>query len=215
MARLLMETRRPAEAADLLEPIAGGSGADKEAAWLLSRAALQLGRDDTADAMLERAAGFGGRGSSPEPAPFVGSRECARCHPSAYRAAQRSSPHARTIYLGAGLKDVPLPDRPVPDPIDPDVTHGFIRKSADRIELETRDARGRVARAVVAYALGSGEHGITMVSRDEPSGMARELRISYYATDGTWRRPRASTRSRRDPRNTSGRRCRRRACTSA
>jgi hypothetical protein len=187
MARLLMETGRPAEASDLLEPMADGPAADREAAWMLSRAALQLGRDETADAMLERAAGFGRDGSSPEPAPFVGSRKCAECHPSASRAAQKASPHARTIYLGEGLKDVPLPDRPVPDPFDPQVRHGFTRKAADRIELETRDARGQVARALIAYALGSGEHGITMVSRDEPSGLYRELRISYYAADGTWR----------------------------
>jgi hypothetical protein len=167
--------------------MADGAGPDREAAWLLSRAALQLGRDEAADAMLERAAGFGRAGSSPEPAPFVGSRECARCHPSAFRAAQRSSPHARTIFLGAGLKDVPLPDRPVADPLDPRIHHAFARKSADRIEVETRDDRGQVARAVVAYALGSGEHGLTMVSRDEPSGPFRELRVSYYTSDGSWR----------------------------
>ena len=82
---------------------------------------------------------------------------------------------------------MPLPDRPVTDPIDPRIKHTFTRKTPDRIELETRDARGRVARAIVAYGLGSGEHGMTMVSRDEPGGLARELRISYYATDGTWR----------------------------
>src|SRR5262249_3831852 len=115
------------------------------------------------------------------------SRECARCHPSAFRTAQRTSPHARTLHLGEGLKDVPLPDRPVADALDPHLRHAFARKSTDRIEVESRDDRGRVARAVVAYALGSGEHGITMISRDEPAGPFRELRVSYYAQDGSWR----------------------------
>src|SRR5262249_40127705 len=69
----------------------------------------------------------------------------------------------------------------------PHVLHTFTRTAADQIRLETRDARGRVARAVIAYALGSGEHGMTMVSRDDPSGTPRELRISYYAPDRSWR----------------------------
>jgi hypothetical protein len=187
VARLLMETGRAAEASDLLWPLVDGPGVDREAAWLLSRAALQLGQVETADAMLGRAGGFGRDGTSPESAPFVGSRKCAECHPSAYRAAQKASPHARTIHLGAGLKDVPLPDRPVSDPSDPRLSHRFTRRAADRIELEARYDDGRVARAVVAYALGSGEHGITMVTRDEPTGYPRQLRISYYAPDRSWR----------------------------
>jgi hypothetical protein len=189
VARLLMETGRAAEANDLLGPLAAanGPGADREAAWLLSRAALQLGRAETADALLERAAGFGANDTSLEPSPFVGSRKCAECHPSYYRAAQQASPHARTLYLGSGLKDVPLPDRPVPDPLDPHVIHSFTRKGDDRIALETRDEKGQVARAVVAYALGSGEHGVTMVTRDESTGAPRELRISYYTAERAWR----------------------------
>jgi hypothetical protein len=187
VARLLMETGRAGEASDLVRPMAAGAVVDPEAAWLLSRVALQLGQDETADAMLARAGGFGRDGSSSEPAPFVGSRKCAECHPSAYRAAQQASPHARTLYLGEGLRDIPLPDRPVPDPLDPHILHRFTRTAADRIGLETRDDRGRVARAVVAYAFGSGEHGMTMVSRDDPSGTPRELRISYYTADRSWR----------------------------
>jgi hypothetical protein len=187
VARLLMETGRADEASDLIRPLTDGPRVDREAAWLLSRAALQLGQGETADRMLERAEGFGRDGTSPEPAPFVGSRKCAECHRSAYREAQQASPHARTIYHGEGLKDVPLPDRPVPDPLDPRILHTFTRTAPDHIRLETRDAQGRVARAVIAYALGSGEHGMTMVSRDDPSGTPRELRISYYAPDRSWR----------------------------
>ena len=53
--------------------------------------------------------------------------------------------------------------------------------------METRDEKGRVARAVVAYALGSGEHGVTMVTRDEPAGTHRQSRISYYTAERAWR----------------------------
>jgi hypothetical protein len=187
VARLLMETGRPAEASDLLRPMAEATATDREAAWLLGRAALQLGQAETADAMLERAGGFGRDGSSPEPAPFVGSRKCAECHRAVYRTAQGTSPHARTISLGSGLKDVPLPDRPLPDPMDPRVRHRFTREADDRIRLETRDEAGRVAVAIVAYAFGSGEHGVTMVARDDPAGTPRELRVSYYAADRSWR----------------------------
>jgi hypothetical protein len=185
VARLLMEAGRASEANVLLGPYAEGS--DREASWLLSRASLQLGLGEPADRMLERAAGFGRDGSSPEPSPYVGSRKCAECHRLAYRAEQRDNPHARTIAFGAGLKEVLLPDGPVPDPMDPNVRHVFTREAADRIRLETRDERGRVARAVVAYALGSGEHGITMVARDDPGGTPRQLRVSYYAKDRAWR----------------------------
>lgn len=185
VGRLLMEAGRAAEANDLLGPYA--EGPDREAAWLVGRAALQLGQGETADRMLERAAGFGRDGSSPEPSPYVGSRKCAECHRVAYRAEQRENPHARTIAFGMGLKDVPLPGGPVPDQMDPKVRHVFTREAADRIRLETRDDRGQVARAVVAYALGSGEHGITMVARDDPGGTPRQLRVSYYAKDRVWR----------------------------
>jgi hypothetical protein len=186
IARLLMETGRPAEAGDLLCPLADGPAVDREAAWLLSRAALQLGKGETADAMLDRSSGFVPETSSREPAPFVGSRKCAECHRSALREARLAAPHARTIYLGPGLKQVPLPDGPVTDPVDPRLEHRFLRKSADRIEVEARDMDGRIARAVVAYAIGSGKHGITMIGREGSTGIARELRISYYALDGSW-----------------------------
>ena len=81
LARLLMETGRPAEAHDLLRPMTEetvGPSADREAAWLLSRAALQLGRQDMADAMLERSEGFGAGDTSPEPCAVRGLAEVRR-----------------------------------------------------------------------------------------------------------------------------------------
>ena len=222
VARLLMETGRAAEASDLLQPMATatatptpGPGVDREAAWLLSRAALQLGRLDVAEAMLERSAGFGAGDTSPEPSPFVGSRKCAECHPSYYRAEQRDNPHAKTLYLGSGLKDVPLPDRPVPDPIDPQIIHGFTRKADDRIDMETHDEKGRVARAVVAYAVGSGEHGVTMVTRDEPGAPRASCGSPTTRPSGPGARPRGSTSCRTTPPNSSGWRSRTSRCASA
>ena len=79
---------------------------------------------------------------------------------------------------------MPLPSKPVPDPMIPSISHSFSRKSDDRIELETR-AEHRVFRAIVEYAVGSGRHGITMLAKDE-EGIDRELRISYFGEDQSW-----------------------------
>ena len=215
VARLLMETGRPAEAVELLRPLLAGAGrpgidggpppdprvvpdaapspaagpvaaADREAAWLLSRVALQLDEDEAADALLVRAAGFGqGESPSPEPAPFVGSRQCRECHSAVYRAQQLGSAHAQTLYRGSSLKDVPLPSGPVPDPVVPGTTHHFVRRGDDRIELQTH-TNTQVVRALIEYAVGSGRHGITMVAKDDQLGVDRELRISYFGADRTW-----------------------------
>ena len=89
VARLLLETGRPTEAVESARCARGRrhgcpergsvlasapSLADREAAWLLSRAALQLDQDETADAMLALAGDFGTTAAGlPEPAPYVGS----------------------------------------------------------------------------------------------------------------------------------------------
>ncbi len=193
--RLLLEMGRAGEARDLLESLvktgAGdGSapdrpGSDKEAAWLLSRAALQLGADETADAMLALAGDFGNSAAARlEPSPFVGSRRCAECHRTIYRSQQRQSRHAQTLRFGTDLKGVPLPQGPVADQAIPGITHRFKRKNDREIEIEAR-TESQVIRAVVDYAVGSGRHGITMLARDG-EGIERELRISYFGLDGTW-----------------------------
>ena len=112
VARLLLEVGQPIKAQELLKPlilpIASGSptvnhrgglsptnGPDREAAWLLSRAALQLDQDDAADAMLALAGDFGQAPlNSPEPAPFVGSKRCGDCHRFLYRQEQHKPPCA-------------------------------------------------------------------------------------------------------------------------
>ncbi len=197
VARLLMETGRASEAYDLLQSLvmddpdshadllSRTSTLDAEAAWLLSRAALQLDRHETADLMLALARDFGKRaGSSPEPSPFAGSKRCGECHGKIYNEQQGLSRHALTLRFGSGLKEVPLPEHPVPDPIVPSITHRFSRKRDDRIELESR-AGDQVFKAVVAYAVGSGRHGITMLATDE-QGIVRELRVSYFAEKQSW-----------------------------
>jgi hypothetical protein len=194
-ARLLLETGRSSEARDLLDslvktntpasPAADRPAPDPEAAWLMSRAALQLGTLETADAMLALAGDFGKSAAAQvEPAPFVGSRRCGECHRSIYRAQQRRSRHAQTLRFGTQLKDVPLPQGPVGDQAVAGINHSFRRQNDREIELESRDET-RAFRAIVDYAVGSGRHGITMLARDE-AGTERELRISYFGLDGCW-----------------------------
>jgi predicted CXXCH cytochrome family protein len=198
IARLLLETGRATEARDLLDSLVAKSRAtanspagsdsslvDHEAAWLFSRAALQLGDDETADAMVALAGDFGTTlAALPEPAPFVGSRRCGDCHLGIFRAQQGASRHSQTLRFGADLKNVPLPAHPVTDPVIPSITHRFARKGDDKIEIESQ-VEDQVVRAVVDYAVGSGRHGITMLGRDT-AGIERELRISYFGEGATW-----------------------------
>ncbi len=193
-ARLLLETGRAAEARELLETLLKprGSGppsdqpaADPEAAWLMSRAALELGAHETADEMLALAGDFGKDPDAVvEPSPFIGSRRCAECHRTIYRAQQRQSRHAQTLRFGTDLKDVPLPREPIADEAVPGITHSFERTSDREIAmLSQKDSH--VFRAIVDYAVGSGRHGITMLGRDE-EGIERELRVSHFGLDGAW-----------------------------
>jgi Cytochrome c554 and c-prime len=194
-ARLLLETGRTTEAIDLLNPLVSSpvtEGATsthgsivKEAAWLLSRAALQADGQERADAMLVLAGDFGTtEGAFPEPSPFVGSRRCGDCHPRIYREQQGGSRHAQTLRFGEGLRDVPLPPAPVADPVIKSISHSFTRKGIDKIELESR-IEDRVFRAIVEYAVGSGRHGITMLAKDD-EGVDRELRVSYFGQGHGW-----------------------------
>ena len=194
-ARLLLETGHAAEAALLLDPMVGGAtteGAassagpvDREAAWLLSRAALQADQHERADAMLALAGDFGASQTDRlEPSPFAGSRRCGDCHPRIYHEQQVASRHAQTLRFGKGLKDVPLPGAAVADPVISGISHRFRRTGDDRIEVESR-VDNRVVRAIVEYAVGSGRHGMTMLARDE-EGVDRELRVSYFGQDGGW-----------------------------
>ena len=150
--------------------------------------------------MLALAAGFGNDAALPEPPPFIGSRRCSECHLRIYREQQLGSPHASTIYLERGPEGCPAARRSrCPTRWTLASATRFSRLSDDRIELETR--RGdQVARAVIEYALGSGRawhHDGRQV--DEPLGIDRELRISYYSADRSWRETKGIKTAPHDP----------------
>jgi tetratricopeptide (TPR) repeat protein len=184
LARTLLRAARPAEARAILQKVLH-DGPDPEASWLLSRAALQQGAFPEAAVALEAAGPY--RLEHPlesEPSPFVGEARCAECHRDTFRAVQASR-HASTLVRGTALTGLPYPDRPLPDPDDPTVTHAF-RHRDDRVLFETR-TRDAVRHAVVAYAFGSPDHYVSLVGHDD-RGAPYILRLSHYRAgrDAGW-----------------------------
>ncbi|MDX2038625.1 MAG: tetratricopeptide repeat protein [Isosphaeraceae bacterium] len=162
-----------------------GNRTDATAERLRSRAHLQLGQVGPAELALERA---GGPNSSDpiahEPSPYVGAAKCAECH-DAVASAQRSSRHAKTFRLGTDLAGLELPAEPVPDPGIPEVRHRFLRGDDGRVRVETKAAGDATYLALVDFAFGSGDRGLTLVGRDHAGG-GRELRLSHYADGELW-----------------------------
>jgi hypothetical protein len=186
LARARLQVGQSARAREALQAVLA-AGTDPEAFWLLSRAALQEGAVTEASEALALAHGYGGdRPQAPEPAPYVGSARCAHCHASIYRS-QQSSLHAKTFRRADQLQDVALPDRPIVDPFNHEVVHAW-KREGDRVRAETRvKDRDAVYRALVEFACGSGDRGLTLVGRDE-SGAWRELRMSRYNDGSGWDR---------------------------
>jgi tetratricopeptide (TPR) repeat protein len=179
-ARVLLTLDRAHEARAVVRAVARQ---DAESAWLLSRAELQAGDFSAAAEALRRAGPFRDEHpDEPEPAPYVGSARCADCHRDLHRLV-RGSRHARTFWRGDALGHVPLPARPIADPTDPKVTMA-LERTAKGVQYEAKSA-SEVRRALIAYALGSGDRGLTPVGRDE-AGRARELRLSYYGDIHGW-----------------------------
>jgi tetratricopeptide (TPR) repeat protein len=177
LARAWLRVGRPAEARDQLRTVLA-KGPDPEASWLLSRVELQQKDWAASRADLERSGSF--RETIPtlhDPSPYVGSASCAGCHPGEYQS-QQASRHARTFYREGELRDLKLPASAVPDPSDAKVRHALHRGPDGLIRQETK-AGGQVFDAVVQYAFGSGDRGLTLVGRDA-SGRAHELRLSDY-----------------------------------
>jgi tetratricopeptide (TPR) repeat protein len=171
LARHRLALGEPAQARAAL-----GTMDDPESRWLLSRADLQEGKPSVASPKPT---------SDPlviEPAPYVGTGSCARCHASIARS-HRVSHHARTFWRGAALDRLPLPDGPLPDPANSRVEHTF-RRGPKSTVVEAQ-AEGRLYKAVLEYAFGSGDRGLTPVARDE-SGTYYELRMSRYADGPAW-----------------------------
>jgi tetratricopeptide (TPR) repeat protein len=179
LARALLQLGRPLEVQDVLQ---NADDRDIEVAWLKSRVAIQTGEAerDPESADFDRAAEYrAAHLFEPEPAPYAGAASCAGCHRSINRPQQRSL-HSRTFRRIEGLKDpvISLPAAAVADPGEPKALH-TLTCQGDTLRYETT-VDGRTFSAIVQYALGSGDRGLTLVGRDE-QGQVRELRLSRYA----------------------------------
>jgi tetratricopeptide (TPR) repeat protein len=185
LARALLLAGRPDAARRHVQAAQDGEP-DPEAAWLRGRAAMQQGDWAAARSAWEQAGTFRDENPLiPEPGPFLGSESCAACHGPIYRR-QHGSRHARTFFHASELDHLELPAPSFPDPSQPEVVHTLRRVEGNRLEQETRGF-GKVLRAVVEYAFGSGDRGLTLVGRDD-RGRPRELRLSAYpnATGPSW-----------------------------
>jgi hypothetical protein len=173
LARHWLSLGQPGKARIALEDLD-----DSEARWLLARADLQEGKpgDHSPDPARDPLAR--------EPSPYVGTAACARCHMAIART-QRESRHARTFWVGADLDRLPLPEGPVPDPADRAVQH-VMRHAGREIQVEARVGE-RTYEAVLAYAFGSLDRGLTPIARDA-HGDWYELRLSHYAEGPAWDR---------------------------
>ncbi|MGE3820090.1 MAG: tetratricopeptide repeat protein [Isosphaeraceae bacterium] len=182
LVRLLLEEGRPAEAGRWLRRVSDLAD-DPEAQRLLSRVELLGGEIEKAIAASERSQG---RGTSspvdPEPCRYVGAKSCAGCHGAIHRS-QQNSHHARTIGTGPALAVTPLPEKVLADPVVEGVTHRFDRQG-ERIVVESGPA-DHLVQGVVAYVMGSGHRGATMLARDD-LGTMRSLRTSYYTGGDHW-----------------------------
>jgi hypothetical protein len=178
IARTFLRMSRPGEALPLLRSIIDGA-TDSEAAWLLSRAYLQQG--DKTRALEARKQARTYRADNPleaEPGPYVGEARCATCHSKIFRDSLASR-HTQTYYRGSQLDRLPLPDKPLADPDDPQVTHSITKR--DGALWEDTSVGHQVFSAFIEYAFGTHDRSLTMVSRDSRGGY-HIGRLSYYDT---------------------------------
>lgn len=177
VARAFLKAGRPEQARGVLSKN-DWRGAEGEAAWLLSRVALQERQWSEAEDALKRAHGFleSQTGRPEEPAPRVGEARCGECHQAEQRDAM-AHPHTATFFRARDLRDLDRPDRPVADPGDPRVRHvvGF---QGDELHVKTVAPEG-VRDAVVQFAFGSRDHLTTLVGRDG-GGRSVMLRMSVH-----------------------------------
>ena len=177
IARILLQVRQPDEARRRLEQVLSAAP-DPESSWLLSRAYLQMGPKQKALAALEKSGSFrDDHPVTPEPSPFAGSKSCDQCHSAIYYP-QQSSRHAHTFFRTTELANISLPPEALPDPSQPEVTHTVKWTKNQQLQQET-DVKGQVYSAIVDYAIGSGDRGLTLIGRDHKDA-AFELRLSRY-----------------------------------
>jgi tetratricopeptide (TPR) repeat protein len=161
------------------------AGQDDEAQWLLSRACLLEGDIAGASAAVDRSHGFRDEASDlREPAPYVGAAKCGECHAAIYGTQQKSL-HSRTFTPTAKLGTLPLPDHPLSDALTTGATLTY-KHEGDQLRAEARFG-DRTYRALVEYAIGSADRGMTFVGRDD-NGTYRELRMSRYNDGSGWDR---------------------------
>ena len=186
LARVLLRLGKPDLARSSLDRAGLAPGGDLETDWLSGRAALQKG--DFSDQAQDRAARYRAEHPvEPEPAPYVGSAACSGCHRATARAVldsrhARTFLHAESIDLTAYALD-PTPSN-VRDPIAPERAQHTLRRDGADVVFESR-VDGALYRAVVDYAFGSGDRGLTLVGRDA-RGRPCELRLSRYADPSGW-----------------------------
>jgi tetratricopeptide (TPR) repeat protein len=186
LARILLRTHQPAEARLQLEQILS-SESSAECFWLLSRAYLNLGLKTKALATWQKSGSF--RDDNPlmsEPSSFIGSKRCAECHSAIFQS-QQNSRHAHTFFRASELGNLILPPSSLPDPGGQEkVTHTLKKVNGRQLQQETH-VENQVYSAIVEYALGSGDRGLTLVGRGD-KGRAFELRLSRYrsATGSPW-----------------------------
>jgi Flp pilus assembly protein TadD len=179
LARGLLQAGRPADALSLLLELSPAD-CDAECFWLRSRGYLQEGAIGQALEAWEKGKSF--RDDHPiaaEPAGYVGAAMCKTCHAANFHAHERSR-HARTFARPTEVTSLELPVTSLADPAAPRVTHSLAKDDLGVLHQETT-ANGRTIRAVVDYAFGSGDRGLTLVGHDEKGAM-RELRLSSYRT---------------------------------
>jgi hypothetical protein len=216
-ARIFLSTGDPERAAEILNGEVSGSEDERaEWLWLLSRVALQRRDAVQAAAALERLRSFSpslaasSLARKSEPAPFVGSESCAKCHQDKHRIQSRSS-HAATLTPASRKSLEALPPLVgVADKLDPTLRYTF--SSQENKVVVTVEREGKVHSAgTVTWQIGSGAHGVSFLV--EASGEECEFALSNYPAHG-WDtttghregRDRANPLGRRLPR-TEGDRC--------
>ena len=76
------------------------------------------------------------------------------------------------------------PAEALPDPGQHEVTHRLKWTKTQQLQQET-DVKGQVYSAIVDYAIGSGDRGLTLVGRDHKDA-AFELRLSRYRSGSSF-----------------------------
>lgn len=184
LARCLLRTGRPAQARQALARLESIKPEDDaETRWLLSRCDLQEGKTPSASTAKLALAYREEFPLAPEPAPYAGAAQCAKCHRSNFES-QRRSRHGRTFFTARQAADLPfLPQAAVTDPGSSRVVHSY-HKVDGRLEVQTR-IEDRLVRTIVDYAFGSGDRGLTLVGHDEKNHLF-ESRLSFYSGHGGW-----------------------------